>query len=227
MRWIKDFELFLFDLDGLLVNTENIHYQAYINMLNRRGFKLDWSFLKFCEVAHFDDQSLKEGVYAIFPDLLEQEPNWEVLRDEKNRIYIDLLRSSKIDLLPGVGKLLLELEKQNIKRCVVTNSSKQMTDMMQAKQKTLKSIPHWITREDYLLSKPNPECYLRAISLYGEKGDRIIGFEDSLRGIKALVRTSAQPVLIASLMNPKADAFISKEVLHFKSFEDIPMKGII
>ena len=227
MRWIKDFELFLFDLDGLLVNTENVHYQAYINMLNRRGFKLDWSFLKFCEVAHFDDQSLKEGVYAIFPDLLEQEPNWDILRDEKNRIYIDLLRSSKIDLLPGVGNLLLELEKQNIKRCVVTNSSKQMTDMIQAKQKALNSIPHWITREDYLLSKPNPECYLRAISLYGEKGDRIIGFEDSLRGIKALVRTSAQPVLIASLMNPKAAAFISREVFHFKSFEDIPMKGII
>lgn len=227
MSWVKDFDLFLFDLDGLLVNTENIHYQAYINMLDRRGFKLDWSFLKFCEVAHFDDQSLKEGVYAIFPNLLEQEANWDVLRNEKNRIYIDLLRSSKIELMPGVEKLLSELEKQNIKRCVVTNSSKPMTDMMIAKQTGLKSIPYWITREDYIFSKPNPDSYLHAISLYGKKGDRIIGFEDSLRGLKALIKTPAQPVLISPLFDPKVEAFLSKEVLHFKSFEDIPSKSII
>ena len=67
MKWVNDFQLFLFDLDGLLVNTENIHYQAYIDMLQRRGFNLDWSFLKFCTVAHFDDNSLKEGIYALFP----------------------------------------------------------------------------------------------------------------------------------------------------------------
>ena len=32
MRWISEYQLFLFDLDGLLVNTEELHYQAYKNM---------------------------------------------------------------------------------------------------------------------------------------------------------------------------------------------------
>lgn len=226
MKWIEEFELFLFDLDGLLVNTENIHYQAYIDMLRRRGFKLDWAFLKFCEVAHFDDQSLKEGVYAIFPDLFDQEPNWEVLRQEKNRIYIDLLRSSKIDLMKGVEKLLLELNKQNKKTVVVTNSSKEMTDMIKAKQSLLQSIKHWITREDYLLAKPNPDCYLHAISLFKEKDDKVIGFEDSIRGVKALAQTPAQAVFIGPFFDPKTDVFLTNEVLHFQSFEEIPQKSI-
>ncbi|NGX62919.1 MAG: Beta-phosphoglucomutase [Candidatus Anoxychlamydiales bacterium] len=227
MLWINDFQLFLFDLDGLLVNTENIHYQAYLDMLFRRGFKLDWSFLKFCEVAHFDDQSLKEGVYALFPQLLDQEPNWEVLRAEKNRIYIELLKSSKIDLMPGVEKLLKELKTQNIKRCVVTNSTKQMTDMMRVKQPLLNNIDNWITREDYTYAKPNPDGYLRAISLYGEKGDRIIGFEDSARGVKALEKTPSISVLIGPIFSPNVRSILSKDVLYFKSFEDIPQDKLI
>ncbi len=221
MRWIKDFQLFLFDLDGLLVNTENIHYQAYIDMLKRRGFNLDWSFLKFCTVAHFDDNSLKDGIYAVFPDLFEEEPNFDVLKKEKNMIYLDLLKSSKVDLMLGVEKLLKELKKQNIKRCVVTNSSKQMTDMIIVKQPLLKSISNWITKDDYEKPKPNPEGYLKAITLFGEKGDRIIGFEDSIRGIKALEQTPAQSVLIGPILDPKVNSLIGKDVLHFQSFEDI------
>ena len=150
MMWLKDFQLFLFDLDGLLVNTEMIHYQAYIDMLRRRGFNLDWNFLKYCEVGHFSDQSLKEGVYATFPDLLLQEPNGNVLRNEKNKIYLEVLASSKVDLMKGSEKLLTLLEKQNINRCIVTNSSKPMADLIKAKAPMLNTIPHWITREDYI-----------------------------------------------------------------------------
>lgn len=221
MKWIKNFQLFLFDLDGLLVNTENIQYQAYLDMLDRRGFKLDWSFLKYCEVAHFDDESLKEGLYAKFPLLFEQEPNFNVLREEKNRIYIDLLKSSNIDLMPGVERLLRELKKLNVKSCVVTNSSKPMTDMLRAKQPILNNIDHWITRENYTFSKPNPDGYLTAISLYAKKYDKIIGFEDTARGIKALNQTPALCVLITPILSPTVKSILPEDVLHFKSFEDI------
>ena len=40
MEWIHHYQLILFDLDGLLVNTEQLHYQAYKNMLQARGFSL-------------------------------------------------------------------------------------------------------------------------------------------------------------------------------------------
>lgn len=221
MKWVDDFNLFLFDLDGLLVNTENIHYQAYIDMLRKRGFKLEWSFLKFCEAAHFDDDCLKEGIYSVFPKLYEQEPNWEVLKKEKNKIYLELVKSSKIELLRGVEKLLNELQKKNKKSCVVTNSSKPMTDMIRAKQPILKKIPNWVTREAYAFSKPHPESYLHAIKLFGEKGDIIIGFEDSLRGIKALLRTPAIAVLINPILDPRVGSVLTKNFFHFESFEDI------
>ncbi len=220
MKFLKDFGLYLFDFDGLLVNTEFIHYQAYIDMLKKRGFDLDWAFIKFCEVAHYDDQSLKEGIYNKFPDLLEKEPNWEILRKEKNNIYLSLLISSKIELMPGAEKLLKALEKDDIARCVVTNSSKDMIDLIKNRNSVLQSISHWITREDYLNPKPDPECYLKAIRLFAKKNDKVIGFEDSLRGIKALMQTPAQPVMIGGVNDPRKDAILSSDVLHFESLED-------
>ncbi|NGX56550.1 MAG: Beta-phosphoglucomutase [Candidatus Anoxychlamydiales bacterium] len=219
MDWIDSFQLYLFDLDGLLVNSEMIHYQAYIDMLDRRGFKLNWSFLKFCEVAHFSDVSLKEGLYSFFPSLYNQEPNFNILRKEKNEIFLKLLSSSKVDLMNGVKKLLEELDKKNIKRCVVTNSSNIMCDIIKSKQPTLKTIPNWITRLDYINPKPDPECYNKAITLFAKKGDRIIGFEDSTRGLNALLKTTATAVLI----NPKEDILSqgirSNKVYHYKSID--------
>lgn len=226
MKWIKDFQLLLFDFDGLLVNTEPVHLQAYINICAKRGFKLDWDFQQYAQAAHTGGGALREAIYLKFPKLYEKEPQWEVLYEEKAAEYIDLIRRSPVDMMSGAQKLLEALEKAKIRRCVVTNSTKQQTDLIRAKIPVLDSIPHWITREDYLNKKPHPECYLRAIQLYGEKGDRIIGFEDTLKGLNALQGCPLQPVLICSSHHPQLSAVLSNEVLHFESFNQIPTEKI-
>lgn len=218
MDWIHHYQLFLFDFDGLLVNTEHLHYQAYINMLQARGFQPDWSFLRFCELAHLNADALKEQIYAEFPGI---DPDWKVLYAEKKRLYYELILSGKVELMPGVEKLLKALERAKIRRCVATNSFLEQTKLIASQHPALQSIPHWITREDYTKAKPNPECYLRAIELYGQKGDRIIGFEDSLRGIEALKKTPAIPVLICPLQHPLLEKASEGNVFHFETLESV------
>jgi beta-phosphoglucomutase len=217
MRWIRDFQLFLFDFDGLLVNTEPLHYQAYVNMLGARGYTLDWSFEQFCRVAHLNATALKEEIYATFPDL---DPNWNQLYQEKKKAYYELIGSGKIQLMPGVERLLNELEKAQIARCVVTNSLLEQIVAIRAQLKPLQSIPHWITREDYEKPKPHPECYLKAIQLYGKAGGRSIGFEDSLRGLEALMGTPAFAVLVCPVPHPLVKERTAN-VLHVPSFEHL------
>jgi beta-phosphoglucomutase len=219
MKWIKQFQLFLFDFDGLLVNTEHLHYQAYVNMLARRGYQLDWSFSQFCELAHLNAQALRDGIYSAFPDL---EPNWDMLYEEKKQAYLNLLLSGKVELMPGVERLLKELAAAKIRRCVVTNSLLEQTRLISSQLPILKTIPNWITREDYTKPKPDPEGYLRAIALCGQPGDRIIGFEDSVRGLQALQQTPALPVLICPAHHPLIEIASQGLMLHFESFEAIP-----
>lgn len=214
MHWIHQFQFFLFDFDGLLVNTEHLHYQAYVNMLQDQGIALDWSFSQFCAVAHLNATALKEALYAAFPQL---HPDWDFLYAQKKKAYLELLATGKVELMPGAKELLEALEKASITRCVVTNSLREQIDWIRSHIPVLQTIPHWITREDYSQAKPDPEGYLKAIQLYGKSGDRIVGFEDSVRGIQALKQTPALPVLICPSHHPLVDLATQGDVLHFES----------
>jgi HAD superfamily hydrolase (TIGR01509 family) len=218
MKWIHNFQLFLFDFDGLLVNTEHLHYQAYVNILDKRGYKLKLSLSNFFELAHFNSTAWREALYAEIPDL---EPNWEILYREKKDEYLSLLVSGKVELMPGVESLLRALDEAKIRRCVVTNSILNHIKLIRTRIPVLETIPKWITREDYEKPKPSPECYLKAIELYGKTGDKIIGFEDSVRGLKALKGTPALPVLICPAHHPLLEIATEGDVLHFESFDQI------
>jgi HAD superfamily hydrolase (TIGR01509 family) len=218
MQWVRSFDFFLFDFDGLLVNTEHLHYAAYVNMMAGRGYKLDWSFSQFCQAAHLNSTAIREGIYADFPDL---DPDWQTLYNEKKKNYFELIGAGKVELMPGVEKLLLELEKQKIPCCVVTNSFLEQMKLIRSQLKVLNTIPHWITREDYEKPKPSPESYFLAIELYAKPGDRIIGFEDSIRGLHALKETPALPVLICDSHHPLLE-MLGEGTLHFESLEQIP-----
>jgi beta-phosphoglucomutase len=219
MKWIRQFQLFLFDFDGLLVNTEPVHYQAYVNMLARRGYRLEWSFAEFCSLAHLNDTALKDALYVEFPDL---EPNWAILYEEKKQSYMNLLMAGKAELMSGVEMILKELATAGIRRCVVTHSTLEQTLIIRAQLPILKTIPRWVTREDYTKPKPDPECYLRAIAFCAQPGDRIIGFEDSIRGLAALQQTPALPILICPSHHPLLEIAAQGEAIHYDSFDAIP-----
>jgi beta-phosphoglucomutase len=221
MKWINDFQLFLFDFDGLLVDTEGLHYAAYVNMMAARGYKLDWTFAEYSEMAHLNQTAIREGLYAKFPDL---DPNWDQLYSEKKAAYQELILAGNLKLMPGVAPLLKALKEAKIRRCVVTHSPLSQIQLIRSKLPHLNTIPNWVTREDYEKPKPDPECYLRAIQLYGKPGDKIIGFEDSVRGLQALKGTPALPVLICPSHHPLLEIALEGNVLHFETLEKIPQK---
>ncbi len=218
-QWIEKYDLFLFDFDGLLVNTENLHFAAYREMCKRRGYNLDWSLSEFFEAAHFSATGLKEGIYRKFPELFKKEPSWDVLYAEKKACYQELLEKGALFLLPGVEEVLIALEKAGKRRCVVTNSPKIQVDLIKEKLPLLKTIPMWFTRETYQNPKPHPEGYLTAIKQLGQPGDNVIGFEDSTRGLQALRGAGVQAaLLICPPDHPQMkEGFF--EGIYFPSFE--------
>ena len=221
MHWIHDYQLFLFDFDGLLVNTEEIHFLAYKNMCALHGFDLDWDFERYCQVAHYDPKALRIEIYKKFPLLESKEPNWEILYKQKKEAIVHLVKEGAVHLMPGAYELLDALQKASIKRCVVTHSPDELVAAVRKKNEILNTIPYWITREDYQHPKPDPECYNKAIEKYAQKGDKIIGFEDTPRGIKALIATSAKSVLICQVHYPEIPQFIKQGALHFSSLLEI------
>jgi len=217
MSIFREFQLFLFDCDGLLVDTEKLHFRSFLKMCLDRGCVCTWSFEHYCEMAHTSREGLKQATYRQFPTLLEEEPSWEVLYEERKKAYLDILKSEEVELMPGVEPFLALCEENNVLRCVVTNSRKKEIEIIKAKCPLLDSIPHWVTREDYTQPKPHPEPYLIAKQRLGITSGQAIGFEDSLRGIESLKAAGVTPILISTLV----------ESAHFPSFVELLKSNII
>jgi beta-phosphoglucomutase len=216
MQWIHQFQLFLFDFDGLLVDTEPFHYLAYKEVLQQYDCHIQWDLQQYCALAHKNSTALCEATYQAFPHLLAQQPDWEELRKQRKKLYIQIIETRALQLMPGAQQLLEKLQDAEMRHCVVTNSTAKEVTIIQEKLPVLQKIPLWVTREKYEKAKPNPESYLKAIDLLGRKEDRIVGFEDSLKGFNALQGTPATPVLVVD------SEHVPPGIFHFSSLESIP-----
>jgi len=208
MDWVQEYQLFLFDFDGLLVDTEPLHCASYLEMSRRRGCPLNWDLERFCMEAHGKSMGFFDGLEREYPDVFKSGPSKEELYAEKKRIYIEMLQSNRLELMEGALPLLTALEERGIKTAVVTNSPRDQIEIIKRVLPDLQKIPVWITREDYTEAKPSPEGYQKAIQMLAKPGDRIIGFEDTLKGLKALLAAGVEAVLVCS-----ADGERDKEAL--------------
>lgn len=220
--WVDHYQFFMFDFDGLLVDTEYIQYQAYRNALRNYGFDLPWSFETYCSYAHYEASAVKDALYKLFPKMAEEIASWDILYQAKREEYSLLIQEGKIDLMPGVKHLLEEIQRKDIPHCVVTHSPKDQVFTIRDFFPVLQKIPIWVTRENYSLPKPNPQPYLYAIETYAPNIKHIIGFEDSPRGVYALSGTKATTVMISSYHTPPIqEQEEGKKIFHFPNFNDL------
>lgn len=222
MQWIHDYDLFIFDLDGLLVNTEELHFRAYKKMCESRKCKFPWDFTEYCQVAHVGEaERLQQELLSAVPELNDFE--WKHLYREKTEILLDLMSHGAIHMMPGAFLLLETLEIAGKRRCVVTHSKEVLVNSIKKHNPILNSIPVWLTKDHYTHPKPHPEGYLKAIDQLGKPNDRIIGFEDTPRGLQALLKTPAKPFFISPIPYRGIDfsALATKGVQHFHSLDKI------
>ncbi len=222
---LQEYSLVMLDFDGLLVNTEKVHFEAYQIMMRDRGFDLGWDFSTYCKIAHYHSSGLEQKIYEENPKLKALEPRWDVLYQEKKRALSHLFESGEVELMPGVEEFLSLLKERGMKRCVVTHSPRDVVDKLVKHHDILGSIPVWFSREDYPRAKPAPDGYLHAISVMAKPYEKVIGFEDTPRGIYALQGSRAQPVLVSQIDYPEISEFKKQGVIHYLSF--VELLGII
>jgi beta-phosphoglucomutase len=222
MDKIENYDLIFFDFDGLLVNTEHLHYLAYQRMCLSRGRQLDWDFIKYCLIAHGSSEGLRQEIYADFPDLYEEEPSWSVLYAKKKEAYQEIIQEGHVQLMPGVDRMLELLKEKGIKSYVVTNSFLNQIEEIRSQIPLLQSLDGWVTRDDYSSPKPSPDPYLAAREKYAKSGDRILGFEDSVRGWQSLDAAKIEGVVVSSCMHASFQEMLTKKgVTQFSSFKEL------
>ena len=174
---INNDSFFMIDLDGTLINSSKLHYEAYEKVFQ----KMNITFVDFdkwnniINSKHFDDYMKDVMKFSI------QDIN-KIKQDKFNEFQ----NIEEIEIIKNADMFVSKLNELKINYCVVTNTGKKTIEIFKEKQPMLKSINNWIVREDYQEPKPNSECFELAIKKYGNNSKNIVGIEDSEVGFKAL-----------------------------------------
>jgi HAD superfamily hydrolase (TIGR01509 family) len=165
------------DNDGVLVDTEKLYYQATREALQPVGVILTETL--------FGRISLREG-RSVFDLAAERGVPAETIRrlqEQRNSRYLELLHG-EIRVMDGVRETLDEL-KGKIRLGIVTSSHKVHFEAMHERTGLLPYFEFVLTREDFVLSKPDPEPYRRAMERCGCAPADCLVVEDSPRGVAA------------------------------------------
>lgn len=219
---MKSIQLILFDLDGLLVDTEEFHFHAYQAACERFGYSLPWDFHEYLLLSGASATAFQDRLRQEVPGLFLQ-CSWEDLYNEKKIYLKKLLFSRPIPLMPGTRACIEKFCQEKKPMAVVTNSSQVFTDMVIRAYPFFSNISCWIFREKYTEPKPSPEGYILACTEMGVAPQDAIGFEDSLRGIEALIRAGCIPVLVNAANAEFQDACREKNVIVIPSLEVISL----
>ncbi|WP_201456644.1 HAD family phosphatase [Chlamydia sp. 17-3921] len=218
---IEDYQIFFFDLDGLLVDTEPFFYRAFLEACAEFSLDVSWDFSTYYRYATLGRELFSEQFLICYPDASE---NLQEIFKKRYEIYESSLENSIPPLMPGVVEFLEYLVSLGKKFGVVTNSPREAVIRLRKEHTIFKYFLFWVTRENYARPKPYGDSYSYAYKTFASKEDRVIGFEDSIKGLKALSSIPATMVAISPLFEiSKSDypEFASRELFVFSSFHNL------
>lgn len=179
----------VFDLDGLLFNTEELYQSVGDELLRRRGktFTLDLLNQMMGRPGRVSLQMMID--WHGLDDTVER------LASETDEIFPEILDRA-LAPMPGVLDLLAALEAARIPKAIATSSGRPFTQDVLSRFELEPRFAFLLTSEDVVEGKPHPEIYLQAAERLQVEPARLVVFEDSHNGCRAAVAAGAIAVAV-------------------------------
>lgn len=208
----------IFDMDGVLIDTEKYLVKYWVLAGREFGFDMKWEHgLMIRSLA---------GKYAgpLLKEIFGSSFDYPAVRQRRKELVAEQLAKTGIEKKPFVDKALDELRKMGIKTAVAT-----ATDMERA-GRYLKQIGIFdkfdkiICAEMVENGKPSPDIYLYACEMLGEKPGHCVAVEDSPNGIRSAASAGLRTIMVPDLTQPDED---TKKLLYAKADSLGELPGII
>jgi HAD superfamily hydrolase (TIGR01509 family) len=170
----------IFDMDGVIVNSEPLHHLAYKKMFEE--FKLDVSNSLYESFTGQSTYSICEQLCEIFD--LKVDANALVLSKRKH-FKIIFENDSSFEMIDGAMNLIKDYFENNLTLVLASSASMTNIERIFKKFDLNKFFKAKISGADLKESKPNPEIFVKAAELAGFKKEECIVVEDSTSGIMA------------------------------------------
>jgi pseudouridine-5'-monophosphatase len=183
----------VFDLDGVLVDTEPIFEEAARRQLARRG--LVWA----PEVARAMMGAPAREAFEFFrTHYLLNNPIAELMA-ESSELFYAVMKENPAQLMCGVVDLLERLEHKGVRKAIATSSNPSYVAKVLAPHGLMHRFEFILTCDDVRRGKPHPEIYEKAASRLGHTPLEMVVIEDSMHGVQAAKSAGARCVAVPHL----------------------------
>ncbi|MBR3841499.1 MAG: HAD-IA family hydrolase [Erysipelotrichales bacterium] len=213
----KSFDGFIFDMDGLIIDSESVSQKNWQKVALRHGFELP------VEITNkFLGRSAKD-VQKIFETEANTDIDFWTIKNEVVNENLKQFEKEGVKLMPGVRDLLEYLKSKN-KRMVVATSTYHDLAIDRLKMAGIYAYFDAVVTGDMVKnSKPDPEIFLLAREKIGVSKLNSVVLEDSNSGIEAAHNAGIRSIMVPGIVSPsdesKRNSFIIVDTLiDFKKY---------
>lgn len=187
---MRDFAI-IFDMDGVIVDTNTFHKKAIHQFCRKYGFELTEEQLRTSVYGRTN----KDWITNLFGTLSENQ--LQAYADEKEQLFRELY-APYIKPVKGLVAFLEKLVNASISRAIATSAPRANVDFVLDKTMLGKYFNTILDERMVTHGKPNPEIYLKTARALGFPNDRCIVIEDSLSGVTAGVKSGSKVIGITT-----------------------------
>ena len=204
----------IFDLDGLLADTEIISLKVYQELL--KDFEIP--FTEETYSREYSGHREEENVQR-FLDTYDLPWNFDQTLDKVYELEAQILAKG-VNLKKGAKNLLTYLQREGIPIALATSSVESRARMILDSNGILSLFDHLVFAKDVKRSKPYPDIFLKACSDLNVLPENCLVLEDSEAGIEAASRAGIPVICIPDLKIP-AQSFLNKTEQVFQDLDAV------
>jgi HAD superfamily hydrolase (TIGR01509 family) len=183
----------VFDMDGLLVDTEVVYRDAMEEIVRGRGHEMSLDVFRQM-IGLPDNYDLLTGHYgADFP---------VAAFNDEVRALVEVRIAQGLDLKPGVHEILDHLDALDLPRAIATSSSHRAVGVHLAASGVIPRFHAIVAKGDYERGKPHPDPYLTAAARLGIDPRSCLALEDSHNGVRSAAGAGMMTVMVPDLLEP-------------------------